>query len=311
MIFEPVFIIKAVVIGLLTGLMSGCFGVGGGIICTPLVRIFLDIDPHVAVGTTMALIIPTSIAGAYNYLKKKQVNQAMAAKLAPTAILGTIAGAAATQYVEGQLLMLLFSLLVCIAGVDLAFSIGENLKKQREKEAESAGVSSASNLSSDTVSAHTASPATPLANTPSLTSPSTHTPESDKAEQSDSSKGIGPFIVGLAAGLFAGFFGVGGGFLMVPCLLYFYRFGVKAAFGTSLVVIAAVAVPGTLSHFALLHVNIALAILMIAGSIPGSLAGSAIALKLKDSSLRRGFGIIMLIMSVVLAMRELLPATPF
>ncbi len=58
------------------------------------------------------------------------------------------------------------------------------------------------------------------------------------------------------------------GFLMVPCLLYFYRFGVKAAFGTSLVVIAAVAVPGTLSHFALPHVNIALAILMIAGSIP-------------------------------------------
>ncbi|MBA3995119.1 MAG: hypothetical protein C0469_16495 [Cyanobacteria bacterium DS2.3.42] len=268
MIFEPVFIIKAVVIGLLTGLMSGCFGVGGGILCTPLVRIFLDIDPHVAVGTTMALIIPTSIAGAYNYIKKKQVDQAMAAKLAPTAILGTIAGAAATQFVEGQILMLLFALLVCIAGIDLSFSIGENLKKQREK-------------------------------------------ESDIAEQIDSSKGIGPFIVGLAAGLFAGFFGVGGGFLMVPCLLYFYRFGVKAAFGTSLVVIAAVAVPGTLSHFALLHVNIALAILMIAGSIPGSLAGSAIALKLKDSSLRRGFGIIMLIMSVILAMRELLPATPF
>ncbi len=104
----------------------------------------------------MALIIPTSIAGAYNYIKKKQVNQAMAAKLAPTAILGTIAGAAATQYVEGQLLMLLFSLLVCIAGVDLAFSIGENLKKQREKEAESVDAASANSLSPDASSANTA-----------------------------------------------------------------------------------------------------------------------------------------------------------
>lgn len=278
MIVELAFIAKAVVIGLLTGLMSGCFGVGGGILCTPLVRMFLDIDPHVAVGTTMALIIPTSVAGALNYIKRKQFDQVMAAKLAPTAVLGTVAGAAATQWVEGQVLMLLFALLVCIAGIDLSFSIGENLKKQRENESrEKAGGDSLAEPSSEPFPA----------------------------------KGIGPYIVGLAAGLFAGFFGVGGGFLMVPCLLYFYRFSVKAAFGTSLIVIAAVSIPGTLSHFALMHVNLTLALLMIAGSIPGSLLGSALALKLKDSFLRRGFGVIMLIMSVVLAMRELLPATPF
>ena len=298
MILEPVFIIKAVVIGLLTGLMSGCFGVGGGILCTPLIRIFLDVDPHVAVGTTMALIIPTSIAGAYNYLKRKQVDHAMVSKLAPTAVLGTIAGAAATQYVEGQVLMLLFALLVFVAGIDLSFSIGENLKRQREKETVSEAI-----LTPET--------RTHLASTKETTKTKTTTPSAERADDGSSSQGIGPLVVGLAAGLFAGFFGVGGGFLMVPCLLYFYRFGVKAAFGTSLLVIAAVAIPGTLSHFALLHVNIALAVLMIAGSIPGSLAGSALALKLKDSFLRRGFGIIMLIMSVVLAMRELLPATPF
>jgi uncharacterized protein len=275
-ILELAFIVKALVIGFLTGLMSGCFGVGGGILCTPLVRMFLDIDPHVAVGTTMALIIPTSVAGALNYIKRKQFDQAMAAKLAPTAVLGTIAGAAATQYVEGQILMLLFALLVCIAGVDLSFSIGENLKKQREKEAAAKGGG-----------------------------------EAVVSSEPESAKGIGPFIVGLSAGLFAGFFGVGGGFLMVPCLLYFYRFSVKSAFGTSLIVIAAVSIPGTLSHFALMHVDIALALLMIAGSVPGSILGSALALKLKDSFLRRGFGVIMLIMSVVLAMRELLPSTPF
>lgn len=279
MILELSFIIKALVIGLLTGLMSGCFGVGGGILCTPLVRIFLNIDPHVAVGTTMALIIPTSVAGAINYIKRKQFDQVMAAKLAPTAVIGTVAGAAATQYVEGQVLMLLFALLVCIAGVDLSFSIGDNLKKQRDKEA-----AEKSDINEETT----------------IVSGDPRT-----------ARGIGPYVVGMAAGLFAGFFGVGGGFLMVPCLLYFYRFSVKAAFGTSLIVIAAVSIPGTLSHFAMMHVDVPLALLMIASSIPGSLAGSALALKLKDSFLRRGFGVIMLIMSVVLAMRELLPSTPF
>lgn len=274
---EALFIIKALVIGLLTGLMSGCFGVGGGIICTPLVRIFLHVDPHVAVGTTMALIIPTSIAGAYNYWKTKQVDRAMSAKLAPMAVLGTISGAALTQWVEGQVLMLLFALLVCIAGIDLSFSIGENIKKKREHEARSTDI-------------------LPKDETDTSMVPST---------------GFGPYLVGLAAGLFAGFFGVGGGFLMVPCLLYFFRFGVKTAFGTSLIVIAIISIPGTLSHFALKHVNLLLAALMIAGSIPGSLMGSALALKLKDSFLRKGFGVIMLIMSVVLALRELLPQTPF
>lgn len=292
MILEPLFFVKAIVIGLLTGLMSGCFGVGGGILCTPLIRIFLDIDPHVAVGTTMALIIPTSLSGAYNYIKRKQFDQVMAAKLAPTAVLGTIAGAAATQYVEGQVLMLLFALLVCIAGIDLSFSIGDSLKKQREKEAVQVEQKSGERPEE-------------------RSEPEPPPPEPAAANQEHTSKGLGPFIVGLAAGLFAGFFGVGGGFLMVPCLLYFYRFSVKAAFGTSLIVIAAVAIPGTLSHFALLHVNLALAGLMIAGSIPGSMIGSALALRLKDSFLRRGFGVIMLIMSVVLAMRELLPQTPF
>ncbi|MBA3857178.1 MAG: hypothetical protein C0507_09755 [Cyanobacteria bacterium PR.3.49] len=293
---EALFIIKALVIGLLTGLMSGCFGVGGGIICTPLVRIFLHIDPHVAVGTTMALIIPTSIAGAYNYWRRKQVDRAMSLKLAPLAILGTISGAALTQYVEGQVLMLLFALLVCIAGIDLSFSIGENIKKKKEGETGSDGHFDSkiesdsrndSNSSNETRS-EIAAPAAALA-----------------------PFGIGPYLVGLAAGLFAGFFGVGGGFLMVPCLLYFFRFGVKAAFGTSLIVIAIISIPGTLSHFALKHVNLFLAALMIAGSIPGSLAGSALALKLKDTFLRKGFGVIMLIMSVVLALRELLPQTPF
>lgn len=285
--------------------MSGCFGVGGGILCTPLIRIFLNIDPHVAVGTTMALIIPTSVAGAYNYIKRKQVDQVMAAKLAPLAILGTIAGAAATQYVEGQTLMLLFALLVCVAGIDLSFSIGDNLKKQKEIETlvdiparqESKASDEIDNLSERNLQEAQLNSQNAQ---PNLQDP-----------QRNLQNGVGPYVVGLAAGLFAGFFGVGGGFLMVPCLLYFFRFGVKAAFGTSLLVIAAVSIPGTISHFALNHVNLPLAGLMIAASIPGSIAGSALALKLKDSFLRRGFGVIMLIMSVVLAMRELLPETPF
>lgn len=288
MTLDILFTAKALIIGLLTGLMSGGFGVGGGIVCTPLVRIFLDVDPHVAVGTTMALIVPTSIAGAFNYIKKSQFDKLMAVKLAPTAILGTIIGALATQYIHPQLLMVLFALLVFIAGLDLALGLGQNLKIQREKEAALLhNIVAKSEIKFPVIATQETLPVVVSEALPAT--------------------GVEPYVLGLAAGLFAGFFGVGGGFLLVPCLLYFYRFGVKAAFGTSLVVIAAVAIPGTISHGALSHVSMELALLMIAGSIPGSFLGSALALKLKDSWLRRGFGIVMLIMSITLAVREFSP----
>lgn len=263
---ETFFAIKAIVIGLATGLLSGGFGVGGGILCTPLIRMVLGESAHIAVGTTMALIIPTSIVAASNYLRHKQVDRDLAVKLAPAAVAGTVFGAWMTSITHGKVLMLAFAVVVLIAGIDLTFGLGARLSKRRQRE-------------------EGASP--------------------DAGGTPSTQYGFSAVVLGAVAGIFAGFFGVGGGFIMVPCLLYFFRSGVKAAFGTSLVVVAAVSLPGTLTHAFHGHVSLPLALLMILGSLPGSLLGSAIALKLKESWLRRGFGVFMLIMALVLTIKEM------
>lgn len=276
MTVDLVFCLKAIAIGLATGLLSGGFGVGGGILCTPLLRIVMGEQAHVAIGTTMALIVPTSVAAAYNYFKKGHIDTALARKLAPMAVLGTIFGAWLTTITDGQVLMLLFSGLIAFAGLDLTFGFAQKLKKKREQE-ESGGSGS--------------------------------TGESAKvAEKNDAPvavEGPGPYVLGAVAGLMAGFFGVGGGFLMIPCMLYFFRCTVKAAFGTSLLVVAAVSIPGTIAHMLENHVSLPLAGLMILGSVPGSFLGSSISMKLKDSSLRTGFGVVLLIMAVLLAYEEI------
>lgn len=250
--------ILALLIGLLTGLMSGLFGVGGGIVCTPLLRLLLHVSPHVAVGTTLALIVPTAVSGSFNYIRSKLVDWSMVRLLVLPAIGGTIAGAHLTVFVHGQILMLLFCGLIALSGIDLISGFSQKIK---ERAAAQDGQERTRGL-------------------------------------------IGPLLVGLLTGFMAGFFGVGGGFILIPILLALYRMPVKAAFGTSLMMVASVSIPGTISHFSHDHVRLPLVLNMIVGAVPGSLLGSKLALAAGDANLKRGFGFIMLIMAAVMALKE-------
>ncbi len=264
--FSINFILEALAIGFATGIFSGAFGIGGGIVCTPLLRLFLNVSPHMAIGTTMALIIPTSLSGALNYTRKGLVDKKVSTAMMLPAVVGVLAGAALTKVVHGKMLMLSFALLVVVSGIDLTLGIGKRIMEMR-----SGGED-----------------------------------EESKDSESESGKDLKTRIfVGLLAGMLAGFFGVGGGFILVPCLLYFFKLPIKAAFGTSLVVIATVAMPGTITHFLLGHVNISLMLTMMGGAVIGSLVGSSVALRIRDSWLRKGFGVIMITVALVLTWREL------
>lgn len=273
-------ILLALAIGLVTGLFSGAFGIGGGTVSTPLLRLTLNISPHVAVGTTMALIIPTSISGTFNYIRKQEIDLKMGFTMVSPAVLGVILGAIATTFVHGTALMLSFAAFVCVAGLDLTFGVVLKLfARSAEKNSDNTAV---------------------------------QIEELEQVEDNRrilgnlSKRTIKLLLIGLFAGFMAGFFGVGGGFIFVPCLMYLFKTPIKTAFGTSLLVVAAISIPGTITHAIASHVDFPLMFAMMFGSIPGSFLGSTLALRLKDSWLRRGFGIVMLIVAASLAYNELL-----
>ncbi|MEZ4489950.1 MAG: sulfite exporter TauE/SafE family protein [Cyanobacteriota/Melainabacteria group bacterium] len=246
--FSINFILEAIAIGLATGIFSGAFGIGGGIVCTPLLRLCLGVSPHMAIGTTMALIIPTSLSGALNYTRKGLVDKKVSTAMMIPAVVGVLLGAALTKVVHGKMLMLSFALLVVVSGIDLTFGIGKKIMDMRE-----AAIGEAESVS--------------------------------EAESSDRSLRT-KILVGLMSGCLAGFFGVGGGFILVPCLLYFFKMPIKAAFGTS-VVIATVSVP---DHNPLCSVmNIPLMLTMMGGVVGADLF-SAVRWRFSDSWLRKGFG---------------------
>lgn len=253
-------------IGLVTGMFSGAFGIGGGTVSTPLLRLTMSVDPHVSIGTTMALIIPTSISATFNYFRKKEIELKMGLIMVLPAILGVVLGAKATTMVHGTALMIAFAGFVFVVGLDLSFGVVQKLFRRSAEQ----------------------------------------TPEDLKASHANERKS--PLVlvaIGLAAGFMAGFFGVGGGFIFVPCLMYLFKTPIKTAFGTSLLVVAAISIPGTITHAIHDHVNFPLMLSMMGGSIPGSFVGSTVALKLKDSWLRRGFGVVMLMVAALLAGNEL------
>jgi hypothetical protein len=317
--------LEVLAIGFVTGLLSGAFGVGGGIFCTPVLRMVLELPAQVAVGTTLALIIPTSVVGSINYVRNQLVDPLLVKLLGVPAVFGTILGALCTNLIGGPLLMVLFAIVAGVAGCDLAFNLGKRLVQKNIKDdiaiavsemkasfdGEESSESSGKEMSKSASLPETAANRVPSAEGHSEAASATER-RSDSAE-AEASHSIhiktakerrSAVLLGLLAGFMAGFFGVGGGFILVPAMLYCFRISVKSAFGTSLLVIAIVSLPATITHALAGHVRFSLALTMVMGAMPGSWLGSHLALKLKDSYLRRGFGFIMLAVAITLAIRE-------
>ncbi len=104
--------------GLAAGVLSGAFGVGGGIVAQPAIRLLLRVPEEiVAVATPLPMIFPTALMGALTYRRAGQVDLRAAAWIVPLGAAGSAAGAAATAVVEpGVLLVITAALLAWQAG---------------------------------------------------------------------------------------------------------------------------------------------------------------------------------------------------
>jgi uncharacterized membrane protein YfcA len=109
--------IEAILVGLAAGYLSGQFGVGGGIITTPGIRLVLGKPAMIALGTPLLIMIPTVVSGAYVYRKNKLINSDLVLPLSTSGILGIIIGSAATAFVSANFLMLLTAFIIFILGL--------------------------------------------------------------------------------------------------------------------------------------------------------------------------------------------------
>lgn len=252
---------EIVTIGLASGILSGAFGIGGGIVSTPLIRHLLDVPAHVAIGSTLAVILPTAMVASINYLKQGKIVLPLAVATGIPAVLSTLIASHLSQNIKGQHLMLVLCGLMVLVGLDVLTDFRAKLQKSAKDETQGF-VSSKKNL-------------------------------------------VIAVATGLGIGIISGFLGIGGGFLLVPAYCYFLRLPLKVAFGTSLVVVAVVAMPGTVVHHMYQHVDLKIVLPMLAGSIPGAWIGSYFSLRAKESVLKKIFGGLLIILSIYFMYKEL------
>ncbi len=261
-------------IGFVSGLLSGAFGIGGGIITTPAIRLLLQAPALVAVGTPLPVIIPSAITGSYNYLKRGSADLRSGLVCGITGSAFAVLGALATRYVGGTVVLLATAALILYTAADMALQVIRpprvGLEGGEEREAFDAAGDPAE------------TPDVPAA--PSLLK-------------------LG--LIGAMTGLYAGFLGLGGGFILVPMLTRWLGFPIKRAIGTSLVAIGILAVPGTITHAFLGHIDWAISLALIAGVVPGAWLGARLTLGAADKTIRLSFAVMLLFVGLVLGASEL------
>lgn len=109
-------------IGMAGGFVSGLFGVGGGVIFVPFLVLLLGVNLHLAIGTSLAAIVPTALIGALQHFSKGQVSLKTSLFLAIFAILGTWLGAHLSLQLDTLVLRRAFAVFMIFLAVRMFFT---------------------------------------------------------------------------------------------------------------------------------------------------------------------------------------------
>ena len=109
--------LKIISLGFMAGILSGLLGIGGGIVLVPLMVTYLGITQHIAHGTSLAVIVPTAIAGSIVYGFNGNVSIMTAFNLAVGSILGASLGAKWMKSIPAKHLTQLFGVFMILVGI--------------------------------------------------------------------------------------------------------------------------------------------------------------------------------------------------
>lgn len=109
--------ILPIVIGFVAGYLSGHFGIGGGFLMQPALRLIVNMPALISLGTPIPVIVVSAVTGGYNYYRGGFIDFRLALYLSITGIFGTIIGSLATAIIEGDLLLLLTAIALMLTSV--------------------------------------------------------------------------------------------------------------------------------------------------------------------------------------------------
>ena len=280
-------ILTALAVGALIGLVVGALGAGGGILSVPALIYLLGVAPHEATSASLVIVLFTALAALGGRIGKNTICYQIALVFAALATAGTWLGSLANQAVSADLLMYTFALLLICVGLVMLHRAYPGLFRGAAR-AGSSGV-----FSDDGVAA--ADDASGTGSTPALRTVS--------ATGEVTSIGAAPLwrvaLVATITGALTGFFGVGGGFAIVPALTLVLHLPIKRAASTSLLIMAITAVVALAARAqASLSVDLGVICAFTVASMLGGVAGAPLTRKVSSQKLTASFAALLLAVAV-------------
>lgn len=280
-------ILTALAVGALIGLVVGALGAGGGILSVPALIYLLGVAPHEATSASLVIVLFTALAALGGRIGKNTICYQIALVFAALATVGTWLGSLANRAVSADLLMYAFALLLICVGLVMLRRAYPGLFRGAAR-AGSSGV-----FSDDGVAA--ADGASGTGSTPALRTVS--------ATGEVTSIGGAPLwrvaLVATITGALTGFFGVGGGFAIVPALTLVLHLPIKRAASTSLLIMAITAVVALVAR-AQTSLNVDLGVIgaFTVASMLGAVAGAPLTRKVSSQKLTASFAALLLAVAV-------------
>jgi uncharacterized membrane protein YfcA len=275
----PVNIFLILAMGAAVGFVSGLFGIGGGFLMTPLL-IFVGIAPAVAVASVASHIAASSFSGALSYWRRRAIDPALASVLLCGGIIGTALGVSTFTLLRslGQL-----DLMIALSYVALLTTVGavmawEGLRAMLRARR---GVVIPARRSGSHGWIH-------------------GLPLKMRFKRSKIYLSVIPVvIIGIFIGFLGAVMGIGGGFILVPLMIYLLRVPTSTVIGTSMVLTLVTMVFATLLHAITNHlVDAVLALILMVGGVTGAQFGARAGQKIRSEQLRLLLGLLILAVGI-------------
>jgi uncharacterized membrane protein YfcA len=271
-----------IILGFLVGMLSGMFGVGGGFLTTPLL-IFYGIPPTVAVASAATQITGASVSGAMVHMRRGGVDMKMAGVMTAGGFAGSVVGAALFRVLQssGQIDVVIGSLYVLILGWIGSLMLRDSL------------------VSLGYVGSKPAAGPVPRHNRWVASLPLRWRFYTSGLYISP----VAPLALGFVAGVLTVFLGIGGGFILVPAMIYLLGMPARVVIGTSLIMILTVSAATTMVHSLTTRaVDIVLAGLLLVGGVIGAQYGALLTLRIKPDLMRLALAVIILLVALRMAL---------
>jgi len=283
----PVNVLLVLAMGLAVGFISGMFGIGGGFLMTPLL-IFIGVQPAVAVASVSTHVASSSFSGALAYWRRNAIDVTLALTLLAGGVVGSAGGVALFTWLRAQdqldlVIGLSYVTLLSIVGVLL---IGESARAiMRSRQGKPAD----------------------------LRRPGSHIwlhglPLKLRFKRSKVYVSAIPVLaIGVIIGFIGAIMGLGGGFLLVPMLIYLLRVPTSTVIGTSLTLTFLTMLSATVLHAATNHqVDAVLALILMVGGVIGAQFGALAGHRIRGEQLRLLLGVLVLAVGLRFAVQLVL-----